>query len=167
MRREWLRSTKPHPPARALSARNGIFGCGDQAPEIAERDNELPQRLKRRRTDSGNPGTNGLLEPDGKIPGSAGLGGGDQMDRDWVPTTQSIERVSGRSQEREFSMQRQGDKISDFGTYSTAETAQTKKPGTHVFNISAVSRVSLSHHNYREWVVGTTGIEPVTPTMSR
>src|SRR6516164_9186919 len=76
MRRKWLRSTQPHPPARALSARNGIFGCGDQAPEIAERDNELPQRLKRRRTDSGNPGTNGLLEPDGKIPGSAGLGGG-------------------------------------------------------------------------------------------
>src|SRR6516164_11571085 len=76
MRREWLRSTQPHPPARALSARNGIFGCGDQAPEIAERDNELPQRLKRRRTDSGNPGTNGLLEPDGKIPGSKGLGGG-------------------------------------------------------------------------------------------
>src|SRR6516162_10033794 len=77
MRREWrLRSTQPHPPARALSARNGIFGCGDQAPEIAERDNELPQRLKRRRTDSGNPDTNGLLEPDGKIPSSAELGGG-------------------------------------------------------------------------------------------
>jgi hypothetical protein len=55
------------------------------------------------------------------------------MDRDWMPTTQSIERVSGRSQEREFSMQRQGDKISDFGTYSTAGTAQTKKPGTHVY----------------------------------
>ena len=29
------------------------------------------------------------------------------MDRDWMPTTQSIERVSGGSQEREFSMQRQ------------------------------------------------------------
>src|SRR6516225_5517164 len=76
MRRKWLRSTQPHPPARALSARNGIFGCGDRAPKIAERDNELPQRLKRRRTDSGNPGTNGLLEPDGKIPSSAVLGGG-------------------------------------------------------------------------------------------
>ena len=75
------------------------------------------------------------------------------MDRDWMPTTQSIERVSGRSQEREFSMQRQGDKISDFGTYSTAETAQTTKPGTHVFDNSDVLRVSLSHHNYREWVV--------------
>ena len=89
------------------------------------------------------------------------------MDRDWMPTTQSIERVSGRSQEREFSTQRQGDKISDFGTYSTAETAQTKKPGTHVFDNSDALRVSLSRHNYREWVVGTTGIEPVTPTMSR
>jgi hypothetical protein len=77
------------------------------------------------------------------------------MDRDWMPTTQSIERVSGRSQEREFSMQRQGDEISDFGMYSTAETVQTKKPGTHVFDISTVLRVSLSHHNYRE-----------TPTMS-
>src|SRR6516164_1243797 len=85
MRREWLRSTKPHPRARALSARNGIFGCGDRAPEIAERDNELPQRLKRRRTDSGNSGTNGLLEPDGKIPSSAGLGGGHDRDRTCDP----------------------------------------------------------------------------------
>jgi hypothetical protein len=76
------------------------------------------------------------------------------------------EPVSNLSQEREFSVQRQGDKISDFGTYSTAETAQTKKPGTHVFDNSDVLRASLSHHNYREWVVGTTGIEPVTPTMS-
>ena len=88
------------------------------------------------------------------------------MDRDWMPTTQSIKRVSGRSQEREFSMQRQGDKISDFGTYSTAETAQTKKPGTHVFDISAVSRVSLSHHNYREWVVETRWIETGCPPLS-
>ena len=52
-------------------------------------------------------------------------------------------------------MQRQGDKISDFGTYSTAETAQTKKPGTHVFDNSDVLRVSISHHNYSEWVVET------------
>ena len=75
-----------------MSARNGIFGCGDQAPEIAERDNELPQRLKRRRTDSGNPGTNGLLEPDGKIPGSAGLGGG--HDRGATPELYQI--LAGR-----------------------------------------------------------------------
>ena len=63
-------------------------------------------------------------------------------------------------------MQRQGDKISDFGTYSTAETAQTKKPGTHVFDNSDVLRVSLSHHNYREWVVETKGIETGCPPHS-
>src|SRR6516162_4946781 len=88
------------------------------------------------------------------------------MDRDWMPTTQSIERVSGRSQEREFLMQRQGDKISDFGTYSTAETAETKKLGTHVFDISDVLRVSLSHHNYRELVVETRWIETGCPPLS-
>jgi len=54
-------------------------------------------------------------------------------------------------------MQRQGDKFRLFGTYSTAETAQTKKAGPHVLDMSTLSRVSLSHHNYREWVVGTTG----------
>jgi hypothetical protein len=81
------------------------------------------------------------------------------MDRDWMPTTQSIERVSGRSQEREFSMQRQGDKISDFGTFSTAETVQTKKQGTQVFDNSDVLRVSPSHHNYREWLIETVDIE--------
>jgi hypothetical protein len=84
------------------------------------------------------------------------------MDRDWMPTTQPIERVSGRSQEREFSMQRQGNKISDFGTYSTAETAQTKKQETHVFDNSSVLRVSLPDHNYREWVVGAPWLEPGT-----
>src|SRR6516165_4886991 len=74
MRREWLRSTQPHPPARALSARNGIFGCGDRAPEIAERDNELPQRLKRRRTDSAQAA---YLSPTGKYP----------VRQDWVVGT--------------------------------------------------------------------------------
>ena len=35
-----------------------------------------PAETIKGRTDSGNPGTNGLFEPDGKTPGSAGLGGG-------------------------------------------------------------------------------------------
>ena len=39
-------------------------------------DNDMRVRPKGAGTDSGNPGTNGLLEPDGKIRGSAGLGGG-------------------------------------------------------------------------------------------
>jgi hypothetical protein len=85
------------------------------------------------------------------------------MDRDWMRTTQSIERVSGQRQEREFSMQRQGDKIDLFRTHSPAETAQTKKPATHVFDISAGLRVSLTHHNYRVWVVETEGIELAAP----
>jgi hypothetical protein len=109
-----------------------------------------------------NPRRNGPFLIDDGFRGSCGLDGGDQMDRDWMPTTQSIERVSGRSQEREFSMQRQGDKISDFGTYSTAETAQTKKPGTHIFDNSDLLRVSLSHHNDREWLVEIVGLKPVT-----
>jgi hypothetical protein len=48
------------------------------------------------------------------------------MDRDWMPTTQSIERVSSQSQEREFSMRRQGDKIGQFDAASRVETAQAK-----------------------------------------
>ena len=74
MRREWLaqqsriRRREPCPPG------TGFLDAETGPPKSAERDNELPQRLKRRRIDSGNPGTNGLPEPDGKIPGSAGLG---------------------------------------------------------------------------------------------
>ena len=56
-----------------------------------------PAETIKGRTDSGNPGTNGLFEPDRKTPGSAGLGGGDHMDRDWMPTTQS-NRTSLRSE---------------------------------------------------------------------
>jgi hypothetical protein len=33
--------------------------------------------------------------------------------------------------------------------------------------ISVMLRVYRLHYNYGEWLVGTTGIEPVTPTMSR
>ena len=72
------------------------------------------------------PAETAYLNLTGKYPGSAGLGGGDHMDRDWMPTTQSIERVSGQSQEREFSMQRQGDKIGQFDAASRVETAQAK-----------------------------------------
>ena len=59
-----------------MSARNGIFGCGDRATEIAARDDGRPQRPKGPKTSSGIPGTNGLSERDGKIPGSDGLDGG-------------------------------------------------------------------------------------------
>jgi len=62
--------------AEPWSVRNGIFGCGDRAAEIAARDNGRPQRPKGPETGSANPGTNGLSEPDWKLPGSKGLLGG-------------------------------------------------------------------------------------------
>ena len=40
------------------------------------------------------------------------------------------------------------------------------KKRTHVFDISAVLRVSLSHHNYGEWVVETGWIETGCPPPS-
>jgi len=70
---------------RALSARNGILGCGDRAVEIAARDNARPQRQGGAETGSANPGTNGLSELDGKIPSSQGLGGGRTRARTWDP----------------------------------------------------------------------------------
>jgi len=57
-----------------------------------------------------------------KKAGKARLGGGDQMDREWMPTTQSIERVSDRSQERDFSMQRQR---ADFARLFLANRVET------------------------------------------
>ena len=74
MRREWLRS-------RALSAGNGIFGCGDQAPEIAQRDNELPQRLNGAEPIAEIPAQTASLSPTGKYP----------VRRDWVVEIRWIE----------------------------------------------------------------------------
>jgi hypothetical protein len=71
-----LRATKTRCQLLILYARNGIFGCGDRAVEIAARDDVRPQRPKEPEIGSANPGTNGLSELDGKIPGSEGLGGG-------------------------------------------------------------------------------------------
>jgi hypothetical protein len=51
-----------------LTARNGIFGCGDRATEIAARDDGRPQRPKGSETGGTNPGRNSLSEHDGKIP---------------------------------------------------------------------------------------------------
>src|SRR6476646_5687895 len=41
-----------------------------------------------------------------------------------------------------------------------------RKNGKHVFDIADLSRVSLSNYNLGMWMVGATGIEPVTPSMS-
>ena len=71
------------------------------------------------------------------------------MDRDWMPTTQSIERVSGQSQEREFSMQRQGDKIGQFDAASRLEPASRINQ----------ARMSLTPRPYRECLFHTTTTE--------
>ena len=69
--RSGSRSTKAGCQPLTFSARNGIFGCGDTASEIAARDNGRPQRPEEVGIDSGSPGTNGLSKPGGKLAGLA------------------------------------------------------------------------------------------------
>jgi len=79
VRKSRISVAEPCPPGTEfLDAETG-------AAEIAARDNGRPQRPKGAGTDSGNPGTNSLLEPDRKIRGSAGLGGGHGRDRTCDP----------------------------------------------------------------------------------
>jgi hypothetical protein len=63
-------------------------------------------------------------------------------------------------------MQRPGGETGSFGSIAGAETALTREFGRHVFEIAALLRVSQRRYNYRVWLVGATGIEPVTPSMS-
>ena len=57
--------------------------------------------------------------------------------------------------------------MASFAAIARAETAPIRDFGRHVFDITVLLRVSIILYNYRLCVVGTTGIEPVTPTMSR
>ena len=57
--------------------------------------------------------------------------------------------------------------MASFTAIAGAETASTRELGRHVFDITELLRVLTFLYNYRVCVVGTTGIEPVTPTMSR
>ena len=63
-------------------------------------------------------------------------------------------------------LQRPGGKMGRFTPIAGAETALTREFGKHVFEIAELLRVSHNLYNYRVWVVGATGIEPVTPSMS-
>jgi hypothetical protein len=58
------------------------------------------------------------------------------------------------------------DEIGPFAESLPAETVQLREFAEHVFDFAAVVRVFYLSHNLCEWMVGTTGIEPVTPTMS-
>jgi hypothetical protein len=53
--------------------------------------------------------------------------------------------------------------MASFGAIAVAETALTREFGGHVFDIAELLRVSITLCNLRVWVVGATGIEPVTP----
>src|ERR1700736_5911985 len=83
-----------------------------------------------------------------------------------LPTQSSETSLRNSSQERNFLVQRPGGETGSFGSIAGAETALTREFGRHVFEIAALLRVSQRLHNYRVWVVGATGIEPVTPSMS-
>jgi hypothetical protein len=50
-----------------------------------------------------------------------------------------------------------------FTPIAGAETALTREFGKHVFEIAELLRVAHILYNYRVWVVGVIGIEPVTP----
>jgi hypothetical protein len=52
------------------------FSMRRQSRQTRRQRQQTPAETIKGRTDSGNPGINGLFEPDGKTPGSAGLGGG-------------------------------------------------------------------------------------------
>jgi hypothetical protein len=151
---------------RVWSTRNGIFGCRDKAAEFAVRDTKRPRRPKGTGTDSGNPGTNGLSGPNSKLPGSGGLDGGAGMDRTANPPPSRRTGLRHPSQERKFSMQRREAELGSFAVNARPETARIREFGGHVFEIAVLSRASLNRYNLRVWVVGATGIEPVTPSMS-
>ena len=70
------------------------------------------------------------------------------------------------SQERNFLLQRPGGETGSFGSIAGAETALTREFGRHVFEIAALLRVSQRLYNYRVWVVGATGIEPILSPKS-
>ena len=81
------------------------------------------------------------------------------MDRDWMPTTQSIERVSGRSQEQKFSMQRQGDKSAILARIQQQRLRKPKNQG----------RMSLTSRPYRECLFHTrrqAGLDSQRPEAS-
>src|SRR6516162_4416585 len=121
------------------------FGTGFLPPETGPPKGARRRRLRaetgnRRPPHARNGRKNGFSASELSVAGFGRLGGGDQMDRDWMPNIQSIERVSGRSQEREFSMQRQGDKISDLTRIQQQRLRKPKNQG----------RMSLTSRPYRE-----------------
>ena len=63
-------------------------------------------------------------------------------------------------------MRRPEGKTPSFAAIAGPETEPTQEFGGHVFDVAELLRVSIILHNYRVCLVGATGIEPVTPSMS-
>jgi hypothetical protein len=80
--------------------------------------------------------------------------------------SQSSTSLRHFSQERNFSTQRQGRELGTFSAISVAETAFRREFNRHVFETATLLRVFSMLYNLGVWMVGATGIEPVTPSMS-
>ena len=113
------------------------------------------------------PRRNGLFSIADGYYRSGRLDGGDYLDQTACSPRRDRTSLRHSSQERNFLLQRRDGKMGSFAAIAGAETALTKEIDRHVFEIAELLRVSLRLYNLRVWVVGTTGIEPVTPTMSR
>jgi hypothetical protein len=155
------------PPVKAMFARNGILAGGDRTTGIADGDTECPAETGRRRNRQRKCRHKRPIRTLRENTRFEGTGWWRQDGSKLSAHHPVIERVSKLSEEREFSMQRLSGETGLFAESLPAETAQMRELGPHVFDISAVVRVFYLSHNLYEWLVGTTGIEPVTPTMSR
>jgi hypothetical protein len=151
--------------ATARGERN--FGVQRREAKIGRRDRKRHRRPKERNDTGENPQRNGLSGVGAGICRFVGLDGGDYLDQTACSPRRDRTGLRHSSQERNFLLQRQDGKMGSFAAIAGAETALTKQIDRHVFEIAELLRVSLRLHNLRVWVVGTTGIEPVTPTMSR
>jgi hypothetical protein len=98
--------------------------------------------------------------------GKARLGGGDHLDQTANSPRSHRTSLRNSSQERNFLLQRPRGEMPSFGSIAGAETALTREFGRHAFETAARLRVSRTLYNFRVCVVGATGIEPVTPSMS-
>jgi hypothetical protein len=71
----WLPRDKSRSPPLSLVRQERDFWMRRQGHQDCCQRQRTPAETIKGRTDSGNPGTNGLFEPDGKTPGSAGAPG--------------------------------------------------------------------------------------------
>src|SRR5262249_42871191 len=89
---------------------------------------------------------NGLSACERFTAGFGGMGGGDQMDRDWMPTTQPIERVSVGARNGNFRCRDRGTKSA---ILARIQQQRLRKPKNQ-------ARMSLTTRTYCECLFHTT-----------